>query len=44
MLKKYIETLENLILTEKALLPPIKHVEAEGYIVEMDLAADPIHR
>jgi len=29
--------------TEKISLPPIEHVEAHGHIVEMDLAADPIH-
>ena len=29
--------------TEEVALPPIEHVEAHRHVVEMDLAADPIH-
>ena len=29
--------------TEEAALPPIEHVEAHRHVVEMNLAADPIH-
>jgi hypothetical protein len=29
--------------TEEVALPPIEHVEADGDIVEVDLAPDPVH-
>lgn len=29
--------------TEEVALPPVEHVEADGDIVEVDLAPDPVH-